>query len=186
MARFKVVERSMPRVGAMKLRGTSLRRLACLKMLPACVRQRLIVEPTRGLPLAAVGMLVNAYVALAVRIHRCSAKSGRRAASCSRAKSLEAAVLFGDGSNKPTGIFNTAPTTADDDASPQRLPDVIESVATSADVANDIIELYFTLKPEYRRNASFVMSSATLAAVRKLRDSNGSRFSVAGQSLRGG
>jgi HK97 family phage major capsid protein len=92
------------------------------------------------------------------------------------AKSLEAAILNGDGSNKPTGILNSTPTTADDDASPQRAADVIEYIATSGDVANDLIELYFTLKPEYRRNAVFVMSSATLAAVRKLRDSNGSGF----------
>lgn len=89
---------------------------------------------------------------------------------------LENAVLFGNGSNRPTGILNTTPVLTDDDASPMRAADAIEYIATSADLANDIIELYFSLKPEYRRNASFVMSSATLAAVRKLRDSNGSGF----------
>jgi len=32
------------------------------------------------------------------------------------------------------------------------------------------------LKPEHRKRTSFVMSSATLAAVRKLRDANGSGY----------
>lgn len=92
------------------------------------------------------------------------------------AKSLENAILFGSGSNRPTGIFNTTPVTTDDSASPERNADAIEYIATSGDLANDIIELYFSLKPEYRRNAAFCMSSPVLADVRKLRDSNGSGF----------
>jgi HK97 family phage major capsid protein len=92
------------------------------------------------------------------------------------AKSLEAAVLYGDGTSKPTGILNDAAVLTGDADSPQRDADAIQYVAATSDLADDLISLYFTLKPEYRRNAVFVMSSATLAAVRKLRDTNGSGY----------
>jgi HK97 family phage major capsid protein len=92
------------------------------------------------------------------------------------AKSLENAILLGDGSNKPTGILDTAPVSTSDGASPERDADTIEFVSGTADLADDIISLYFSLKPEYRARAQFLMSSSTLAAVRKLRDSDGSGF----------
>ena len=91
-------------------------------------------------------------------------------------KSIEDAVLFGNGSNKPTGIFNTNPTDDADEASPARDADAIQYIDGTDDLADDIIDLYFSLKPEYRARGTFVMSSATLAEVRKLRDSNGSGF----------
>jgi HK97 family phage major capsid protein len=92
------------------------------------------------------------------------------------AKSLEAAVLYGDGTSKPTGILDGTPVVTADGNSPERSADVIQYVAATSDLADDLISLYFKLKPEYRRNAVFVMSSATLATVRKLRDSNGSGY----------
>lgn len=91
-------------------------------------------------------------------------------------KSLEAALIAGDGTNKPTGLLDSAPTTASDGASPSRAQDVLQYVAGTADTADDIISLYFALKPEYRQRAQFAMSSATLSAIRKLRDANGSGF----------
>ena len=92
------------------------------------------------------------------------------------AKSIEAAIISGDGSNKPTGLLDTTPTMVGDDDSPQRAQDVLEYVAGTADLADDLISLFFSLKNEYRRNAVYLMSSATLAAVRKLRDSSGSGY----------
>jgi HK97 family phage major capsid protein len=92
------------------------------------------------------------------------------------AKSLEYAVILGDGSDKPTGMLNTSPVTTADGASPERSADAIQYVAGTADLADDIISLYFALKPEYRARGSWVISSASLAIVRKLRDPNGSGF----------
>ena len=97
-------------------------------------------------------------------------------ASATFAKSLEAAIIAGDGSNKPTGILNSTPTSGADGGSPQRAQDEIQFVASTADLADDLISLFFSLKNEYRANAVFVMSSATLSAVRKLRDSDGSGY----------
>lgn len=99
-----------------------------------------------------------------------------RNASVGFSKALEAAIVGGDGSDKPTGLLDTAPVTTDDDASPVRAADALEYISGSADLANDLIDLFFALKPEYRRSAVFVMSSASLAAVRKLRDASGSGF----------
>jgi HK97 family phage major capsid protein len=97
-------------------------------------------------------------------------------ASATFAKSLEAAIVSGDGSNKPTGILSSTPTAGTDDGSPQRAADEIEFVTSTSDLADDLISLFFALKNEYRRDAVFVMSSATLSVVRKLRDSNGSGY----------
>jgi HK97 family phage major capsid protein len=92
------------------------------------------------------------------------------------ARSLETAVYNGDGSNKPTGLLANAPSTSDDTSSPERDADVIQQVAATSDLSDSLISLFFTLAPEYRRNSTWVMSSASLAVVRKLRDSNGSGY----------
>jgi len=96
-------------------------------------------------------------------------------------KSLESAILTGTGSDQPTGILDTTPALTDDQASPERAADAIEFVASLgndspvvAEVNPDpLIDLFFTLKPEYRAQAQWVMSSSTLAAIRKLKDTTG-------------
>ena len=92
------------------------------------------------------------------------------------ARALETSVISGSGTNRPTGMLANNPTTSADDASPRRAQDVLQYVAGTAALADDLIGLYFTLRPEYRQNATFAMSSASLAVVRKLRDSNGSGY----------
>lgn len=92
------------------------------------------------------------------------------------ARSLETSIISGDGSNKPTGLLANTPTTSADDASPQRAQDVLRYIAGTDDLSADIVGLYFDLKPEYRPNATFVMSSPSLGTVRKLRDTSGSGF----------
>lgn len=92
------------------------------------------------------------------------------------AKSIEAAIYNGSGTNRPTGFANTTASVTGDDASPERGADVVEAIVTTGDNANDIVDLFFALKPEYRANASFLMSSTVLATIRKLRDSSGSGF----------
>lgn len=92
------------------------------------------------------------------------------------ARALETSVISGNGSSRPTGLLANTPTTAADDASPLRGADVLRYIAGTADLADDLLGMYFDLAPEYRANATFAMSSASLAAVRKLRDANGSGY----------
>lgn len=74
----------------------------------------------------------------------------------------EDAFLNGDGNKKPTGIF---------DATNGGTVGVTLSGTTIK--ADDIISLIYALKRPYRRNASFILNDATLAAIRKLKDNNG-------------
>jgi HK97 family phage major capsid protein len=100
----------------------------------------------------------------------------RENAAAQFAKALDAAIYNGDGSNKPTGIFNTAPVSTSDTASPIRDAAAIQYVSTGGDAADDVYSLYFTLAPEYRHNSTFAMSSGVLSSLRQLRDSSGSGF----------
>ena len=70
--------------------------------------------------------------------------------------------MNGDGNKKPTGIF---------DATNGGTVGVTLSGTTIK--ADDIISLIYALKRPYRRNASFILNDATLAAIRKLKDNNG-------------
>lgn len=92
---------------------------------------------------------------------------------------LEAAMLTGSGTNQPTGIFNTTPTTDDDDASPARSAEAIEFVnldtssPLSAMDPDQILTLVYLLRAPYRANAQWCMNSTVQGDVRKLKDSNG-------------
>jgi HK97 family phage major capsid protein len=91
------------------------------------------------------------------------------------------AVLTGDGTNKPTGMLNTTPTTADDFASPLRaaaayqfLPSLSTQSPPVAEIISDeLISLVFAVNSQYRANGTFVMNSATAAHIRKLKDTQG-------------
>ena len=74
----------------------------------------------------------------------------------------EEAFCVGTGTGQPTGIFtaNGADVGVTAGANNQITPD-------------DLIGLVYSLKSPYRRNAKFLMNDATVAAVRKLKDSNG-------------
>ena len=69
--------------------------------------------------------------------------------------------ITGDGSSKPNGVV-TASTLGVTGASGQ-------SGAPSAD---ELIDLHFSVIPEYRRAGTWLMSDATWAGVRKLKDSD--------------
>jgi len=73
------------------------------------------------------------------------------------ANAEEDAFLNGDGSGKPTGLFTSAT--------------VFDTVA--AVDSDSLISLVYGLKRPYRKNASFIMNDATIAAVRQLKDNNG-------------
>jgi HK97 family phage major capsid protein len=74
----------------------------------------------------------------------------------------EDAFLNGDGTGKPLGIF--AETGGGEKAV------TLDNVKISTD---DILTLIYTLKRPYRKNARFILNDSTLAALRKLKDTNG-------------
>lgn len=74
----------------------------------------------------------------------------------------EDAFLNGDGNNKPLGIF------ADNGGA--QIGVTTDGTEISGD---DIVDLVYSLKRPYRKNAAFILSDSTLAAIRKLKDSNG-------------
>lgn len=86
------------------------------------------------------------------------------------------AFLSGNGTNKPTGMLNTAPTTDTDDASPARNADAFEYIAldssspTTAIDPDRLIDLVYRLRAPYRANASWIMNSLTMGTIRKLKD----------------
>lgn len=87
------------------------------------------------------------------------------------------AFVVGDGVKKPRG-FTTHPTATTADGS--RAWGTMQHVVTGANgafaasgPADCLIDLEAALKPAYRRNARWVARRATLAAVKKLKDSTG-------------
>jgi HK97 family phage major capsid protein len=70
----------------------------------------------------------------------------------------EDAFLNGDGKHKPTGLFTSAK---------------VGVTTSSANIsADDMINLVYSLKRPYRKNASFITNDQTLSALRKLKDNN--------------
>lgn len=74
----------------------------------------------------------------------------------------EDAFLNGDGTGKPTGIF--AATGGGE------IGVTLDNTKIATD---DILTLIYALKRPYRKNAKFILNDSTLAALRKLKDSNG-------------
>lgn len=77
------------------------------------------------------------------------------------ANAEEDAFLNGDGKGKPLGIF--AKTGGGQSA----------GTLTAALKSDDLIDLIYSLKRPYRKNASFILNDATLVQVKKLKDNNG-------------
>ena len=75
----------------------------------------------------------------------------------------EEAFLTGDGEGKPTGIF-------DDDAGAE----LGVTTANAAEItADELLDLFYSLKAPYRRKAVFVTNDSTVKAIRKLKDGTG-------------
>jgi HK97 family phage major capsid protein len=91
---------------------------------------------------------------------------------------ISTAIHSGNGSSRPTGMFNTAPTNADDYASPLRAAAVFEYIATgsspvtTAPTFDDIIDVQTALRRLYQPNAKWTMNSTTMGQLRKLKDAN--------------
>ena len=78
------------------------------------------------------------------------------------ANAEEEAFLMGDGEGKPTGIFDAT-----------NGGQVAVTTKGASPTADDILDLIYSLKRPYRKNAAFIVNDATLATVRKLKDGTG-------------
>lgn len=75
----------------------------------------------------------------------------------------EEAFLVGNGTNKPTGILN---------ATGGGQVGVTAASATTI-TADELIDLYYSLKAPYRKNAVWVLNDSTMKIIRKLKDGSG-------------
>lgn len=74
----------------------------------------------------------------------------------------EEAFFVGNGTGKPTGIFN-ATGGAQDGA----------TTAGASITFDDVMELFYSLRSPYRKKAVWVLNDSTVKALRKLKDGNG-------------
>jgi len=75
----------------------------------------------------------------------------------------EEAFFSGDGVGKPTGVLSA---TGGAEIG-------VTTAAATAFTADEIFDLFYSLKAPYRRKAVFIMNDASVKALRKLKDSNG-------------
>ncbi len=75
----------------------------------------------------------------------------------------EEAFLIGDGSKKPTGILHA---TAGAQVG-------VTAAGAAAITADELIDLYYSLKSPYRKNAIWVLNDSSIRAIRKLKDLSG-------------
>lgn len=72
----------------------------------------------------------------------------------------EEAFFTGDGTGKPTGILESAEIG-------------VTAAAAAAITADEVFDLYYSLKAPYRKSSVFLMNDSTVKALRKLKDNNG-------------
>lgn len=75
----------------------------------------------------------------------------------------EEAFIVGDGSKKPTGILNAT----------GGAPVGVTTASDKAITADEVIDLFYSVKAPYRKNAVWILNDSTVRAIRKLKDSNG-------------
>jgi len=88
------------------------------------------------------------------------------------------AIWSGNGTNKPSGLKNTTPSSSDDDASPERAATALEYIATGNSPAttiggDELIEMIYAVKTGYLAGpgVAWVMNRTTAQVIRKLKDS---------------
>ncbi|WP_137700022.1 phage major capsid protein [Marimonas lutisalis] len=85
------------------------------------------------------------------------------------------AIISGNGTDKPTGLLNTAPESGADGS---RTADAFKYIASGA--ANDLgstigdllTDTYYDLKASYRARGTWCMNSATASVIRQVKDQN--------------
>lgn len=76
------------------------------------------------------------------------------------ARAEEEAFLTGNGTGRPTGLLVTGETG-------------VTTAASTALTTDEIIDLYHSLREQYRKRAVFIMNDDTVKAIRKLKDGQG-------------
>jgi HK97 family phage major capsid protein len=93
--------------------------------------------------------------------------------------SISTAIHAGTGSSQPTGMTTSAPTNADDYASPMRAAAVYEYIATGSSPIttepsiDDLIDLQVAVRRPYQPNAKWAMNSVTAGKLRQKKDTQG-------------
>ena len=75
----------------------------------------------------------------------------------------EAGFLSGNGTHKPTGLLNSTGGAQVG----------VTAASTSAITADEIIDLFHSLKAPYRKKAIWILNDSTIKLIRKLKDGNG-------------
>jgi HK97 family phage major capsid protein len=75
----------------------------------------------------------------------------------------EESFLIGNGSGRPTGIF----------AASGGATVGVTAASTTAITMDEVMDLFYSLKAPYRKNAVFITNDATVKVIRKLKDGNG-------------
>ena len=75
----------------------------------------------------------------------------------------EEAFLTGNGSSKPTGLLNATGGAQVG----------VTAASATAITADELIDLFFSLKAPYRKNAIWIFNDSTVKLIRKLKDGNG-------------
>lgn len=75
----------------------------------------------------------------------------------------EEAFFTGDGTGKPLGIL----------AASGGAETGVTAASATAVTADELIDLFYSLKSPYRKNAVWVLNDSTIKAIRKLKDNNG-------------
>lgn len=78
------------------------------------------------------------------------------------ANAEDEAFVLGDGTDRPFGLL--------DDTEGGEIG--VTTAATNAITADELIDLYHSLRAPYRKNAVWILNDATIQAVRKLKDEN--------------
>lgn len=74
----------------------------------------------------------------------------------------EEAFFVGNGTGKPTGIFNATGGASDG-----------TKTSTTTIAFDDVMDLFYSVKSPYRKKAVWVLNDTTVKALRKLKDNNG-------------
>lgn len=83
------------------------------------------------------------------------------------------AIVSGNGTDKPTGLLNTAPEAGADGSRTAGAFKYLPSGSTSAVDFDALISTLYDLRTQYRRNARWLMNSSTAGSVRTLKTSDG-------------
>ncbi len=98
-----------------------------------------------------------------------------RSVAAEFAKQEGAAVINGDGTNKPTGFLNTASVTTADDASPLRSAEALQHIVAPSpdDITEHLLSAVYLLQTGYRQGAAFTFNSTTAGQIRRAKTSQG-------------